>query len=42
MIDRGVNVFYEIGYGQVVGGLVKRINSEVQILHIAELLNHHS
>ncbi len=42
MIDRGVNAFYEIGYGQVVGGLVKRINSEVKIVHIAELLNPHS
>ena len=38
MIARGVTAFYEIGHGQVLGGLVKRINSEVQIVHIAELL----
>lgn len=42
MIARGVNIFYEIGYGQVVGGLVKRIDPEVQVMHIAELLNPNS
>lgn len=42
MIDRGVTVFYEIGYGQVLAGLVKRINPEVPVIHIADLLNSHA
>ncbi|MCX6006989.1 MAG: ACP S-malonyltransferase [Chloroflexi bacterium] len=38
MINNGVTAFYEIGHGQVLSGLIKRINTEVQVSHIADLV----
>jgi [acyl-carrier-protein] S-malonyltransferase len=38
MINNGVGSFYEIGHGQVLSGLVKRINPEVRVYHVSELL----
>ncbi len=37
MVDAGVSTFVEIGPGQVLSGLIKRINSEVQILSIRDV-----
>lgn len=37
MIANGVASFYEIGQGQVLSGLIKRINPDVQVTHAAEL-----
>ncbi len=34
MVDRGINQFIEIGPGQVLSGLVKRINKEVKVSSI--------
>jgi len=38
MIKNGVAAFYEIGHGQVLGGLIRRIDPEVRVYHISELL----
>jgi [acyl-carrier-protein] S-malonyltransferase len=38
MIEMGVGTFYEIGHGQVLSGLIKRINPDVNVCHIGELL----
>ena len=35
MIDSGVTTFYEIGPGRVLTGLIRRINSELQIFNIS-------
>jgi len=35
MVQSGVTTFYEIGPGRVLGGLIKRINSELQIFNIS-------
>ncbi len=32
MVNNGVTAFYEIGHGQVLSGLIKRINPEVQVI----------
>jgi [acyl-carrier-protein] S-malonyltransferase len=37
MVDAGVSTFVEIGPGQVLSGLIKRINSEVQILSVRDV-----
>lgn len=37
MITGGVNIFFEIGHGQVLAGLIKRINSEVQVVNIGDV-----
>jgi [acyl-carrier-protein] S-malonyltransferase len=36
MVGTGVTTFVEIGPGQVLSGLIKRINSEVQVLNISD------
>ena len=36
MVDAGVSTFVEIGPGQVVRGLIKRINPEAQILNVED------
>jgi [acyl-carrier-protein] S-malonyltransferase len=50
MVDNGVRIFIEIGHGQILSGLVKRINHEVDIFNIDDieveqqvqnLINHH-
>jgi [acyl-carrier-protein] S-malonyltransferase len=35
MINNGVTTFYEIGPGRVLSGLIRRINSELQIFNIS-------
>lgn len=35
MMHNGVATFYEIGPGRVLGGLIRRINSELQVFNIA-------
>jgi [acyl-carrier-protein] S-malonyltransferase len=35
MMHNGVVTFYEIGPGRVLGGLIRRINSELQVFNIA-------
>jgi [acyl-carrier-protein] S-malonyltransferase len=35
MMHRGVTTFYEIGPGKVLSGLIRRINSELQIFNIS-------
>jgi [acyl-carrier-protein] S-malonyltransferase len=35
MVRSGVTVFYEIGPGRVLNGLIRRINSEVQIFNVS-------
>ena len=37
MVDEGIATFIEIGPGQVLSGLIRRINREVQILNISDL-----
>ena len=37
MIADGVTTFLEIGHGQVLAGLIKRINPEVQVLNIGDI-----
>jgi [acyl-carrier-protein] S-malonyltransferase len=37
MVNAGVTTFIEIGPGQVLSGLIRRINREVQILNISDL-----
>lgn len=39
MIRSGVNSFYEIGHGQVMSGLIKRINQDVNVTLAADLIN---
>jgi [acyl-carrier-protein] S-malonyltransferase len=34
MIESGVSTFIEIGPGRVLSGLIRRINSDVKVLHI--------
>jgi [acyl-carrier-protein] S-malonyltransferase len=36
MVDAGVSTFVEIGPGQVLRGLIKRINHEAQILNVED------
>jgi len=36
MVDEGVSTFVEIGPGQVLRGLIKRINHEAQILNVED------
>ncbi len=36
MVDSGVSTFVEIGPGQVLRGLIKRINPEAQILNVED------
>ena len=36
MVGTGVTTFVEIGPGQVLSGLIKRINSEVQVLNMSD------
>jgi [acyl-carrier-protein] S-malonyltransferase len=36
MISQGVTVFYEMGPGRVLSGLIKRINREVTVLNIGD------
>ncbi|MDD5494906.1 MAG: ACP S-malonyltransferase [Dehalococcoidia bacterium] len=38
MIKNGVTAFYEIGHGQVLGGLIRRIDPEARVYYISELL----
>ena len=35
MMNNGVTTFYEIGPGRVLSGLIRRINSELQIFNIS-------
>ncbi|HXZ30269.1 MAG TPA: ACP S-malonyltransferase [Dehalococcoidia bacterium] len=35
MMDSGVTTFYEIGPGRVLSGLIRRINSELQVFNIS-------
>lgn len=37
MLEEGVSTFIEIGPGQVLSGLIKRISNKVQILHVSDL-----
>ncbi len=37
MIASGVTTFFEIGHGQVLAGLIKRINPEVQVINIGDV-----
>ena len=37
MVDAGVSTFIEVGPGQVLSGLIRRINKEVQIHNISDL-----
>ena len=36
MVSAGVSTFVEIGPGQVLNGLIKRINQEAQILNFED------
>jgi [acyl-carrier-protein] S-malonyltransferase len=35
MMHSGVTIFYEIGPGRVLSGLIRRINSEVQTFNVS-------
>jgi [acyl-carrier-protein] S-malonyltransferase len=37
MITEGVNTFFEIGHGEVLAGLIKRIDSTVQVFNIGDI-----
>ena len=37
MVDAGVGTFLEVGPGQVLGGLIRRIKREVKTLSVADL-----
>jgi [acyl-carrier-protein] S-malonyltransferase len=37
MIAGGVTTFFEIGHGQVLAGLIKRIDPEVQVINIGDV-----
>jgi len=39
MVNNSVNIFYEIGPGKVLSGLVKRINSEVKVFNFYDIIN---
>jgi [acyl-carrier-protein] S-malonyltransferase len=39
MVNNSVNIFYEIGPGKVLSGLVKRINSEVKVFNFDDIIN---
>jgi [acyl-carrier-protein] S-malonyltransferase len=38
MVENGVTTFVEVGPGQVLGGLIKRISSEAHVVHWDELM----
>jgi len=37
MIAGGVTTFFEIGHGEVLAGLIKRINPAVQVINIGDV-----
>jgi len=41
MIDSGVTTFIEIGPGRVLSGLIRRINTDVKVLHIDNIKSLH-
>jgi [acyl-carrier-protein] S-malonyltransferase len=36
MVEEGVSTFIEIGPGQVLSGLIKRISNKVQVLNMSD------
>lgn len=37
MIDRGINIFVEIGPGKVLSGFIRRINKDVTVLNVEDM-----